>query len=113
MLFRSLPVKCSNNSGDLFGTFAAHSGLLVVRDVTDTECWAQNSSTQGRVFADRFLTNKDRKSSEKLLRVWLCFLIPFLSIGSVMLLRLGFPLSLTVRSCFVEMSLPRMANPSF
>ena len=41
MLFRSLPVKCSNNSGDLFGTFAAHSGLLVVRDVTDTECWAQ------------------------------------------------------------------------
>ena len=60
-----------------FDTFATHSDL--VHDVTDMDCWEQNGSTHGRVFATfkrQFLSNKqDQKSNEKLLCI-LFFLNP-------------------------------------
>ena len=34
---------------DVFHTFATRVSLIY--DVTDTDCWAQNGSTHGRVFA--------------------------------------------------------------
>ena len=34
---------------DIFDTFATHSGL--VHDITDPDCWEQNGSTHGCVFA--------------------------------------------------------------
>ena len=62
--------------------------LAFVHDVTDTDCWAQNGSTHGRVFTTlkrRFLTNR-RRNCIKTCGVY----ILFLSIRPVMLPRFGF-----------------------
>ena len=43
-----LPMKGRKRlAREAFDIFATHSGL--VHDVTDTDCWAQNSRTHGRV----------------------------------------------------------------
>jgi len=63
---------------DVFDTSVTHVGL--VRDVTDTDCWAQNGHTQWSRFRDfqrRLLRIKNQ--GEKLL--WLYLLIPVLSVG--------------------------------
>ena len=39
-----------NLTRDVFNNFATHYSDLV-RDVTDADCWVQNGSTHGRVFA--------------------------------------------------------------
>ena len=50
MLVRFLQMKSRKRmSHDVFDTFTPHSGL--VHDVTNTDCWAQNGSTHGRVLA--------------------------------------------------------------
>ena len=50
MLVRSLPTKSRKRLvRDVFDTFATHARL--VYDVTDTDYWAQNGSTHGRVLA--------------------------------------------------------------
>ena len=50
ILFRSLPEKRRKRlSSAEFDIFVSHSGL--VHDVTDTDRWAHNGSTHGRVFA--------------------------------------------------------------
>ena len=43
-----------------------------VYDVTDTDCWAQNGSSHGRVIAtfERRVCKQDQKLSEKHLFVW-------------------------------------------
>ena len=45
---------------DVFDAFATHAGL--VYDVAGTDCWAQNGSSHGCVFATfmlrRFITNR-------------------------------------------------------
>ena len=60
MMVRSLPTKKRKNlSHDVFDTLATHAGS--VHDVKDTDCWAQNGSAHGRVFANferRLLKNK-------------------------------------------------------
>ena len=66
MLVRSLTMKnrkrLAHNVPDTFGT---HTGF--VYDVTVTDCWAQNGSTHGRVFATfrlRFSANRTRNREE-------------------------------------------------
>ena len=66
MLLRSLPTKSRKKwVCDVFNTFATHGGLL--RDVTDTVCYAQNGSTLGRLFKTikrRCLTNRSRNRAK-------------------------------------------------
>ena len=72
MLLRSLAMKSRKGlARDIFGTFAKHVDMGLVYDVTNTDFWAQNCSTLGRVFAifkRQFLT-QDEKSTQKLLSV--------------------------------------------
>ena len=54
-----------------FGTFVTHAGPVC--DVTDTDCWAQNGSTHGRVFMSfkrQFFNKQNQQPSEKLLCVF-------------------------------------------
>ena len=49
ILIHSLPMKNAKKyAHDVFYTFATYPGLLC-DDVTDTDCWAQNSSTHSCV----------------------------------------------------------------
>ena len=74
MLARFLPLKNRKRlSRDLLDTCITHS--VYVRDVTDTDFWAQNGGTHSRVFRDfqkSIVKIQLQKSSEKLLCV--CFL---------------------------------------
>ena len=46
--------------GSCVDTFATHASL--VHDITPTDCWAQNSSTQGRVFMTlKLILNKQEQ----------------------------------------------------
>ena len=61
MLVCSSPVKSRNVlTRDLLDTFAVHYGL--VRDVTDTDCWAQDE------LENSTFTKQDEALSENLLR---------------------------------------------
>ncbi len=61
-----------------------------VYDVTDTDCWAQNGSSHGRVIAtfERRVCKQDQKLSEKHLRVFCrCLFVWFVVVFVVVVLR--------------------------
>ena len=66
MLIRSTPKKSRKMLlSDACDTFATHASM--VHNVTDIDCWAQNGSTHGHVFATfqhRFLTKKKKRKKE-------------------------------------------------
>ena len=83
MVVYSLPIKSRTDKGWLvivFDIFVRHSFL--VRDITDTDCWAQNGSTHSCVltaFRHWCVTNRTRfnKQGEKLSNKLLCICFLF------------------------------------
>ena len=106
MLIRSLPTKNRTVlTRDILDIFPQIPALSVI----DTDCWAQNGITHGRVFASfkcRYLINRTTNRVKNCCVYFVLTFMPFLSIGPVLFLRFGPPLKSELIIClFPSLSL--------